>query len=144
MYVQTPLAFLDANRDELNPGYSVERLFNPIDIEDLAEAAANILTEDHHAFATYELAGADRLNCMEMAAAISRVLGKPVSARAVDADELVARRAAARGFSAEAAKELRAMLAHYEGHGLIGNPNVLSMILRREAATRREFATTAG
>lgn len=146
MYVQTPLAFFDAESGELNMGRAVDRPFSPIDIGDLSEAVGNILLEDGHVFATYELAGADHLDCTAMAEIVSRVLGRTIIARSVDPAEQIDRRVAARGFDAVAASEMRAMFDHYADHGLVGNSNVLRMLLKREptsfeAAARRDLTS---
>jgi NAD(P)H dehydrogenase (quinone) len=132
MYVQTQLMFFNRATKEINPAFNPARLFNPIDLEDLSDAVASVLLQDSHAFATYELAGPDRLSFEDMAAAISRLLGIPVVASCVDPQKLAEQRAAARGWGANAASEMRAMFEHYDAHGLTGNANVLRMLLQRE------------
>ena len=134
MYVQTPYAFLSPARDALTPGFDVRKPFTPVDLQDLAEAAAVVLCEEGHAFATYELAGRETLSFEDMAQALSQALGQPVAARAL-APELLLAQAAQRGFSASAVEELRLMMAHYDHHGLLGNGNVLRMLLGREPTT---------
>ena len=131
MYAQTPLAFLDPERTLLSPGFDVTRPFTPVDVADLGEAVAAVLAEAGHAFATYELAGAERLTFEDMAAALGRVVGHGVTARAAPPDAVLAT-AGARGFPASALEELGLMMAHYDRHGLVGNPNVLRMLLGRE------------
>lgn len=131
MYAQTPYAFLSADRSALTPGFDVRRPFTPVDVVDLGEAVARILTEDGHSFATYELAGAERLTFEDMAHAIGQAVGKPVAVQAID-PALVAAQAAARGFGPSAIDELLLMMAHYDAHGLVGNGNVLRMLLGRE------------
>jgi uncharacterized protein YbjT (DUF2867 family) len=144
MYVQSVFNFFDRTLRELGPGFDIDRPFSPIDIEDLGEAVAIILTEPGHEFATYELAGADSLSFREMAAVFSRVLEEPVTVHPVKSDVLAAR-STSWGFSVEAAREFKAMLDHYGAHGLIGNSNVLRMILKRAPisfadAVRRDLA----
>lgn len=145
MYMQTSYAFLSPDRTRLTPGFDVARLFTPVDLQDLSVAAARILTADGHEYATYELAGGERTTFEGFAAALADVLGHAVTAEALDPELLVAQ-AMRTGFSAEAASELRLMMAHYEEHGLLGNGNVLAMILGRPptsyaAAIRRDFGT---
>lgn len=132
MYAQTVLAFFDAEAGELIPAFDTAKPFAPIHEGDLAEAAAVIHSEDGHVFATYELAGSEILDSAVMAERLGAVLGRPIVARKVSADALVPRVAAARGYTPEQARELRLMLDHYDGHGLVGNGNVLRMILGRE------------
>jgi uncharacterized protein YbjT (DUF2867 family) len=121
MYIQTVFLSFDRAASELRPGFNAEGLFTPIDIEDLSEAAAIVLTQPGHEFATYELAGAERLSFKNMAEALSRIMRAPIAVHPVKSDVLAAR-AASRGFGAEAAREIKAMLDHYDAHGLIGNP----------------------
>ena len=63
--------------------YSLDAPFTNVDLDDVAEVAALVLTEDGHAGETYELAGPERLSVREMAAQASEVLGRPVEAVAV-------------------------------------------------------------
>ncbi len=142
MYSQTPLAFLSADRTSLSPGFNVDRPFTPIAMQDLSEAVANVLLEDSHAFATYELAGSERLTFTDMAAAIAQIIGKPVQAHAQDA-QVVQQQAEGRGFNASAARELRLMMDHYDQHGLVGNGNVLRMLLRREPTQFKDAVAPA-
>lgn len=131
MYAQTPFAFLSSERDALTPGFDVTRHFSPIDLEDLSEAVANIVTRDGHAFATYELAGTERLSFEDMAKSIGQATGRSIAARQLD-PELVTAQARSHGFSAAAAEELRLMMTHYDKYGLLGNGNVLQMLLGRK------------
>ena len=131
MYVQTALAFLSPDRTELTPGFDIGRPFSPIDLTDLGEATARILTEPGHDHATYELAGSERLSFEDMAGIIAGVTGRPIAARALD-PELVLKQAEHRGFAGTALDELRLMMAHYDRHGLVGNGRVLTMILGRQ------------
>lgn len=131
MYAQTPLAFLDIERGVLSPGFDVERPFNPISLDDLAEAVARVLTEEGHEFATYELAGSERLTFVDMARIISTVRGLPIEAHAASPEALVDQ-VRTRGYAPAAAEEIGLMMAHYDRHGLVGNGRVLAMLLGRE------------
>ena len=144
MYMQTPLAFANAERTRLTVGFDPHRLFTPIDLEDLAEAVAAVLLDSGHEFATYELAGAERIDLTSMAATLTRVLGHEVAIQRMPS-AVVASVAALR-MGPSAARVLKAMLDHYDAHGLIGNANVLRMLLRREptafaAAMTRDLRT---
>ncbi len=131
MYAQTPLAFLDKDRGVLGPGFDVTRPFTPVDVVDLGEAVAAIVAEVGHDYATYELVGSERVSFIDMAAALSEVIGTPITAQAAPPDAVLAV-ARDRGFSDAALNELRLMMAHYDQHGLVGNSNVLRMLLGRE------------
>lgn len=131
MYAQTPLAFLDLERGLLSPGFDIKRPFNPIGLDDLAEAVARILIEDGHEFATYELAGFERLTFVDMARIISSVRGLAIEAHAASPKELVDQ-VRTHGYAPAAAEEIGLMMAHYDRHGLVGNGRVLAMLLGRE------------
>lgn len=149
MYVQTALAYLDAEAGVLSPPYDAGRPFTLVDETDLAEAAGIIHTTDGHAFATYELAGSERLDFAAMGERLGMILGRPISVRSVDTEEYVARFAAKKGLSAGQARERQLMFDYYDRHGLLGNGNVLRMILGREPtgfidAARRSLDVTLG
>lgn len=109
-----------------------------VDLEDVAEAAARVLTEEGHAGATYELAGEDLLDQTEIAAELARGLGREVVARALPRSEWAAAARAA-GMPDQQVETLLAMFRYYERYGMTGNPNVLSALLERPATTFRAF-----
>lgn len=130
MYAQTPLAFLNAARTRLTIGFDPRRPFTPVDLEDLAEAAAAVLLNAGHEYATYELAGAEKLGFNQMGEVISRALGREVSVHALPS--AVVAGVAATHFGPRAVFDVKAMLDHYDAHGLVGNPNVLRTLLGRQ------------
>lgn len=140
MYVQTALGYLDTATGTLSPPYDTSRPFTLIDEQDLAEAAAIIHTTDGHAFATYELAGSEQLDFVAMGERLSWLIERPVVVREVDTEAYVARFAAKRGLTAGQARERRLMFDYYHRHGLLGNGNVLRMILGREPASFTDAA----
>ena len=117
--------------------YAVEARLSLVDLEDVAEAAALVLTEPGHTSATYELAGPEALSQVEVAAILSRQLGHRVQAQAIPLDEWE-RKARASGMNDYAVETLLRMFRYYDGFGLCGNPNSLNWLLRRPATT---FAT---
>ena len=134
MYSQTRLTFLDADAGTFTPPYAVDRLFNPIDLPDLTEAAANILTGKDHEYATYELAGVERLTPVDMAAILEAELGRTIAFHQEDTERFAAVRAARKHFDPQQTAELVAMYRHYGDFGLPGNGRVLRMLLGREPA----------
>lgn len=111
--------------------FSTTSRFSLTDLSDLAEASARIMTEDGHDGATYQLAGPEALSQDDCAAVLTRVLGRPVRAVAKPLEDF-RRDAAAAGMPAERIDGMTRMNAHYDAHGLVGNPNVLRWILGRE------------
>jgi NAD(P)H dehydrogenase (quinone) len=124
--------------------YSTEKRLTWLDLDDAAEAAANVLTEQGHDYASYELCGTDSfLSRAEIAAMMSRALGKPVRAVKIGIDEYLAEARAMPFFSRfreEEIGQIRAMFIDYDAYGLpAGNSKVLSMLLGRPAASYAQF-----
>jgi len=140
MYVQTALAYFDVAAGILSPPYNTTRPFTLIHEEDLAEAAAVIHTTDSHVFASYELAGSEQLDFAAMGERLGVLLDRPVATRTVDAEAYVARFAEKRSLTDEQARERWLMFDYYDRHGLLGNGNVLRMLLGREPTTFSDAA----
>jgi uncharacterized protein YbjT (DUF2867 family) len=118
--------------------YPVEAGISLVDLNDVAEVAALVLTEDGHAGATYELVGTKPLSQSVVAAAIGVALKRDVRAEAESIEAWDARVAAA-GMGAHERATLAAMFRYYAAHGLCGNPNTLSWLLGRAPARLAEF-----
>ncbi len=111
--------------------FSTAARFSLTDLSDLAEATARIMTEPGHEGATYQLAGPEALSQDDCAAILTKVLRRPIRAVAKPIEDF-RREAAAAGLPAERIEGMTRMNAHYDAHGLIGNPNVLRWIVGRE------------
>ena len=125
--------------------YGVETRLSLVDLEDVAEATAIVLTEPGHAGATYELVGTEALSQAEVAATLSRGLGRPVRAQVVPV-ETWEQGARASGLGDYQVETLKQMFRYYERHGFHGNPRVLSWLLDRAptgfaAFVEREWVT---
>jgi len=118
--------------------YSVSARLSMVDLDDVAEAAAIVLTEPGHIGATYELTGPESLSQAEVAAILSQQLGRPVRAQTVPLDEWE-RKARDSGMSDYAIETLLKMFRYYDSFGLCGNPNILTWLLRRPATTFAAF-----
>ncbi len=120
--------------------YPVEARLCLVDLHDVAEAAALVLTQEGHNGATYELVGTKPLSQTEVAATIGAALGRGVRAE----PETVAAwedRARAADMGEHERVTLAAMFRYYAQHGLIGNPNTLRWLLGR---TPNDFARFLG
>lgn len=118
--------------------FDVAQRFSVVDLADLAEVAAKVLTEPGHDNATYPLAGPAALSQTDMAQTLSELLGKPV--RAVEKPlEDFRKEATAAGMPAARVDTMCTMLQHYGAHGLTGNPNILTWLLGRPPTTFRAF-----
>jgi NAD(P)H dehydrogenase (quinone) len=109
-----------------------------VDLRDVGEAAAIVLTQDGHGGATYELVGTPALSQTEVAASLAAVVGRDVRAEEVPLAQWEAR-ARAGGIGEYERATLAAMFRYYAEHGLIGNPNTLRWLLGRAPTSLADF-----
>lgn len=102
-----------------------------VDIQDVAEVATKVLTEDNHQGAIYELVGTEPLSQIEVADELSRVLRNLVRAEEISHVEWEAHARKTGGLSEYAIATLLAMFRYYANFGLLGNPRVLGYLLGR-------------
>jgi uncharacterized protein YbjT (DUF2867 family) len=131
-YMQNILGSWRAVREEgvFRVPYPAGTRLSLVDLDDVAEAAALVLTTEGHSGATYELAGTAPLDQNEIAAAI----GVSLKTRIVVEEESIeawAARADDAGMGAYERATLAAMFRYYASYGLIGNPNALRWLLGR-------------
>ncbi|AMN44002.1 SDR family oxidoreductase [Rhodoplanes sp. Z2-YC6860] len=120
-----------------NMPFSTTARFSVVDLADLADVCARVMLEPGHEHATYQLAGPDALSQDDMARILSGLVGKPIRAEAKPPQQMRAEAEAAK-VPAERIQTMLAMNAHYDGHGLMGNSNVLRWLLGRSP---NDFAT---
>ncbi len=120
--------------------YTESTRLGMVDLEDVAEAAATVLTEPGHLGATYELAGKEALTQAEVAQVFARVLARPVQAQVLPREEWE-KNARASGMQDYAVTTLLKMFSYYEQYGFWGNSTVLAALLRREPVTFEQFVT---
>jgi uncharacterized protein YbjT (DUF2867 family) len=139
-YMQNVLAHWDQILEQgIYPvPYAAETRLGMVDLEDVAAAAAVVLTEPGHAGATYELGGTEVLSQIEVATTLGQQLGRPVRAEVVTL-EAWERRARASGLSDYQVETLVRMFRYYERYGFWGNPRVLGWLLRRPPTTFAAF-----
>lgn len=118
------------------PPYSVESLFSPVDLENIAEAGSLVLTRPGHSATIYQLCGPEVLSSANMAAQMTITLGRQVAAIS---QPLAEWQASAKGLSSYAFDSLSKMFAYYDRHGLWGNSNNLELLLGRTPTTFAEF-----
>jgi uncharacterized protein YbjT (DUF2867 family) len=118
--------------------YKLETQLGMVDLEDVAAAAAIVLTEIGHQGATYELAGKESLTQADVATILGRGLGSMVRAEAVPLDEWEAQAREA-GLGDYQVDTLVRMFRYYDSYGFWGNPNVLGWLLGRPPTTFETF-----
>lgn len=137
-YMQNLLAGWKSIVEEgvLRVPYSVHAKFSFIDLEDLARVAAIILTEPGHTNSIYELASTSQLSYVDVANVFEQVLNRPVRAEQEEIGEWSSR---VNELSPYALENLIKMFEYYDQWGLMGNPNVLRWLLKREPTTLEQF-----
>ncbi len=122
--------------------YDLETRVVMVDLDDVAAAAARVLTEAGHSGATYELCGPDLPDPREIAGVLGRGLGKPVRAEAIPRRRWAADAQAA-GMGDYQLETLLAMFVFYERFGLAGSPRVLEFLLERPPTGFADFVEKA-
>ncbi len=139
-YMQNLLGYWPAivNEGVYRVPYAPETRISLVDLEDVAQVAAIVLTEARHQGAIYELCGPEALTQHEVAQVLAQVLGRDVRAEALPRDEWE-RNARQAGLSEYAVNTLKHMFEYYERYGFWGNGNVLRWLLGREPTRLADF-----
>ncbi|MEX2160874.1 MAG: NmrA family NAD(P)-binding protein [Anaerolineales bacterium] len=118
--------------------YSVDAVFTPLELGDVAEVAATVLGSDGHAGRTYALAGPQPLTSAQMADEIADLLGREVHAQQQSIQEW---RAGAKkaGLNPYAIDALQRMFSYYDRHGFAGSSKTLEGLLGRPPSRFSEF-----
>lgn len=135
MYMQNLLQAWDEvrGRGVYRLPYSEGARMSLVDLEDVAEAAATVLTAPGWDGGAFELCSGDRLTRVEMAAVIAAALDRPVRAESFPIEDWMS--VALRTRTPFQVERVAAMYRHYHRHGLPGgNSRVLQMMLGREPA----------
>jgi uncharacterized protein YbjT (DUF2867 family) len=136
-YYENALAVWDSIQQRVWPlPYSAAAPFTPVALDDVAEVAAMALTDPAHRYATYELAGPERLSTDDMARIAGEVLGHDIT---VTVDRRAWQEGAGRSLATGARDRLEAMFDYYDRHGFCGNPTVLATLLQRTPQTWRDW-----
>lgn len=122
--------------------WSLDRLQSLVALDDVTDVVVKVVTEgERHWGATYELVGAGRYTAHDLAAIVSRAVGKAVPVEEISGDNYL------KSFFGEVdpadfphqARVLRAITARYSSHDFVGNPNVLTWLLGRAPTTWEQF-----
>jgi uncharacterized protein YbjT (DUF2867 family) len=126
--------------------YSITSKFSFVDLEDVTEAAKIMLTEPDHLNTTYELAGTPPLSHVEVAEIFGRVLNREIRAEREELRDWRRRTSTASTINIHSAprdeyatENLIRMFEYYDRWGLVGNPNVLRWVLKREPTSLESF-----
>jgi uncharacterized protein YbjT (DUF2867 family) len=122
--------------------YSLDSPFTNVDLDDVAEAAAVVLTRHGHEGLAYELAGPEVLSVRDQAAVAADVLGHPVHAEHVSLQAWSAGPGAS--LPEQARADLLAMFTAYDRGGLVGESDTLRRLLGREPRSWADVLRAAG
>ena len=124
--------------------YSVNTRLSLVDLMDLADAAAIVLTNQEHQGAIYEMVGTKALSQQDIALVLGEVLGRRIQAQQVSL-AYWERQAKTSGLDSYQIDTLVKMFQHYEQFGFAGNVGVLGWLLGRQPTSlkyglKREIA----
>ena len=118
--------------------YGPETKMSMVDLADIAETAARVLSEAGHEGAIYELCGPEVLSQTEVANIIAKKLDRSVRIKTIPISEweLKARKS---GMSDYQIKTLVRMFEYYDRYGFCGNSRVLENLLGCPPARLEKF-----
>jgi uncharacterized protein YbjT (DUF2867 family) len=129
--------------------YSLNSKFSFVHLDDITEAAKIVLTEPDHLNAIYELAGTLSLSHVEVAEIFGRVLKRDIRTEREEIRDWSQRTSTALAMNTHstprekyATENLIRMFKYYDQWGLVGNPNVLRWILKRDPTSLESFVET--
>jgi uncharacterized protein YbjT (DUF2867 family) len=118
--------------------YALETRLSMVDLKDVAEAAAKVLTEAGHAGATYELCGAEVLSQRDIAIILGEQLGQLVRGERIPI-EIWEQQARSARLGDYAVQTLVRMFRYYERNDFWGNGQVMGWLLGRSPTTFADF-----
>lgn len=118
--------------------YAASTRLAMVDLADVAQAAAHVLTTPGHQGATYELGGDEWLTQDQVAVILGEVLERPVRV-AVQARDEWQTQAQKAHLSDYAIDTLLKMFDYYERYGFCGNGQVLTWLLGRSPTKFADF-----
>ncbi len=123
---------------ELKMPIPIDRALSMVDLDDIAEVAAAVLTDRRYDFGVFELCG-EPVTLAEQAEIVGRLTGEDIRARTFDTGDANAELEIP--FVGDYGRETTAkMYAHYASHGLRGNTRVLAVLLDRMPTCYEAFA----
>jgi NAD(P)H dehydrogenase (quinone) len=139
-YMQNVLAYWQTIVDNgvYSVPYHVDTRLGMVDLRDVADVAALVLTEAGHQGATYELASDERLSQVEVARIISKALSKEVRPEETPR-QIWEERVRKAGLDEYSISTLLKMFRYYENYGFWGNATVLTRLINRSPVTFEAF-----
>ncbi|TFG50424.1 MAG: NAD-dependent epimerase/dehydratase family protein [Anaerolineales bacterium] len=114
--------------------YPVDTRLCLVDIEDIAEVAAAVLTDYSHNGAVYQLVGTGLISQIEIATQLSKLLEREIQAQQISLEDWKVD-VEKTGLGSYQVSTLVKMFLHYQAHGFSGNPRILHWLLGRQPTT---------
>ncbi|MBO1307711.1 NmrA family NAD(P)-binding protein [Enterococcus sp. 669A] len=109
-----------------------------VDVVDVAEVAAKVLTETTHANATYELVGTDFLSPDDMVEKFNQLTGREAVCQQIPVETIINYFPTAK-YDSYFVKTFQELSKTYGDYGIAGNANVLTWLLGRQPTTFDEY-----
>ena len=117
--------------------YAVDTRLCLVDLEDVAEVAAEVLTAGSDKGAIYQLVGTGLTSQLEVASLLGKLLGKEIQAVQISLEDWQ-EQVASTGLGSYQISTLVKMFLHYQQHDFSGNPRMLHWLLGRQPTTLGE------
>jgi NAD(P)H dehydrogenase (quinone) len=118
--------------------YPASTRLQMVDLIDVAEVAAKVISQPGYSDATFELCGPSAPTQRQVADRLSTAFRRPVAVEQIDHGSW-RRSAKRRGMAVERIDEFLAMFRHYERHHFLGNPGTLTALLGRQPTDLASF-----
>ena len=102
-----------------------------VDLDDVAVAAATILTSNDHFNASYEFSGSENLSLQDMVEVMALCLNREIEVETLS-DEMLSSQLRRFGADDYRVNTLLKMFHHYNEHGFYGNSNILKWMIGRK------------
>lgn len=137
MFMRSPQGVVE--RGVMAAPYAPDQPMSVVDLEDVAEVAVKVLSEDGHLRAIYDLVGDQPLSNRDMADVISKVAGKPIEVQQLPLNAVMQGMPHDNPTDVYGADSLERMFIYYGRHGLTGSPNILGFVLGRPPTSYEAF-----
>jgi uncharacterized protein YbjT (DUF2867 family) len=128
MYAQTVLRIRERSPEgRLHVPYDPDALFTVVDVRDVASSVAQVLADDVHVYASYEIVGTEVQTLREMAVTLDRVLGEDREVVQVEPATVPL----PAHWGPRQRKEYALMCQEYGAHGLLGSGIATAALLGR-------------
>ena len=135
MYAQTVLRVRERSVEgRIDVPYDPDALFTVVDVRDVAASVAQVLSDDVHAYGTYEIVGTKVQSLRDMAATLNHVLNEQREVVQVRPDTL----RLPGSWGPQQKEEYALMCAEYGRNGLLGSRSGTQVLLGREPTTFAE------